>query len=75
VSFRDAWRNRTVVSTTFGDLRASKRASGRPKDLADLALLDELALATKAVGGKRRTRTAARGSRRGRTGSRRRAGL
>ncbi len=50
VSFRVAWRNRTVVSTTLGDLpvlglgelRANKLASGRPKDLADLALLNEM---------------------------------
>jgi hypothetical protein len=50
VSVRTAWRNRTLASTTFGDvpvlglseLRANKLASGRPKDLADLALLDEL---------------------------------
>jgi hypothetical protein len=73
VSFRTAWRNRTVASTTFGDvpvlglseLRANKLASGRPKDLADLALLDELALASKPAGAKRRKRSAARGSRRG----------
>jgi hypothetical protein len=40
VSFRTAWRNRTLASTTFGDvpvlglveLRANKLASGRPKD-------------------------------------------
>jgi len=29
----------------LADLRANKRAAGRPKDLLDLALLDELALA------------------------------
>lgn len=53
VSFRAAWRNRTTVSTTFGavpvlglaELRANKLASGRPKDLADVALLNEMELA------------------------------
>jgi hypothetical protein len=72
VSFRTAWRNRSVESTTFGDvpvlglseLRANKLASGRPKDLADLALLDELALAGKPARTKRRKRSAARGPRR-----------
>jgi len=62
VSFRAAWRNRTLASTTFGDvpvlglseLRTNKLASGRPKDLADLALLDELKLASKPVRAKRR---------------------
>jgi hypothetical protein len=72
VSFRTAWRNRTVASTTFGEvpvlglteLRANKLASGRPKDLADVALLDELALAGKPAGTKRGKRPAARASRR-----------
>jgi nucleotidyltransferase AbiEii toxin of type IV toxin-antitoxin system len=72
VSFRTAWRNRSVASTTFGDvpvlglaeLRANKLASGRPKDLVDVALLDELAPARKPAGTKRRKRPAARGSRR-----------
>lgn len=72
VSFRAAWRNRIVASTTFGEvqviglseLRANKLASGRPKDLADLALLDELALASKPAGAGRRRRSSARGSRR-----------
>jgi hypothetical protein len=62
VSFRTAWRNRIVAATTFGDvpvlglseLRANKLASGRPKDLADLALLDELRLARKPRRTKRR---------------------
>jgi hypothetical protein len=62
VSFRAAWRNRTVASTTFGDvpvlgfaeLRANKLASGRPKDLADLALLDELELANRPARVRRR---------------------
>lgn len=49
VSFERAWRGRTRVA--FGrakvgvlgerEFRANKRASGRPKDLLDLALLDE----------------------------------
>jgi hypothetical protein len=70
VSFRTAWRNRTVASTAFGEvpvlgileLRANKLAAGRPKDLADLALLDELALA--------RTSGAARRPRSGKPGPR-----
>lgn len=49
VTFRAAWRNRVTVETEIGELpvlgldefRANKRASGRPKDLLDLALLDE----------------------------------
>lgn len=53
VSFREAWKHRIVATTAIGpiaalglaQLRANKRASGRPKDLADLALLDELAFA------------------------------
>jgi hypothetical protein len=54
VSFSVAWKNRITMATEIGDvavlgladLRANKRAAGRPKDLLDLALLDELALAT-----------------------------
>jgi hypothetical protein len=54
VSFAVAWKNRITMATEIGDvavlgladLRANKRAAGRPKDLLDLALLDELALAT-----------------------------
>jgi hypothetical protein len=50
VSFRAAWKSRVVIKTAVGEvavlglaqLRANKRASGRPKDLLDLALLDEL---------------------------------
>jgi hypothetical protein len=50
VSFATAWRNRITMPTDIGDipvlgladLRANKRAAGRPKDLLDLALLDEL---------------------------------
>lgn len=53
VSFQDAWKNKITMATDIGDihvlglaeLRANKRAAGRPKDLLDLALLDELALA------------------------------
>jgi len=50
VSFDDAWRDREI--STFDGLsvpvlglaalRANKAATGRPKDLADLAMLDEL---------------------------------
>ena len=50
VSFDEAWRDRCSVE--LGDLtlpfigvaalRANKLATGRPKDLADVALLDEL---------------------------------
>lgn len=50
VSFPAAWKNRITMQTEVGDiavlgladLRANKRAAGRPKDLLDLALLDEL---------------------------------
>ena len=50
VSFREAWKHRIEVPTTIGpiaalgmeQLRANKRAAGRPKDLLDLALLDEM---------------------------------
>jgi hypothetical protein len=53
VSFAVAWKNRITMATEIGDvavlgladLRANKRAAGRPKDLLDLALLDELAVA------------------------------
>lgn len=53
VSFTIAWRNRVTMATDIGeiavlglaDLRVNKRAAGRPKDLLDLALLDELELA------------------------------
>jgi hypothetical protein len=50
VSFREAWRGR--VAAQFGDhevgflglaeLRKNKSAAGRPKDLADVAILDEM---------------------------------
>lgn len=49
VSFREAWKGRVPARmgghlvAVLGEeaLRANKLASGRPKDLADLALLDE----------------------------------
>jgi hypothetical protein len=51
VSFADAWRGRLI--SQFGDhqvgflgleqLRANKLASGRAKDLADAALMEEMA--------------------------------
>ena len=51
VTFRDAWRGRirvTIADREIGflgraELVANKRASGRTKDLLDLALLDEVA--------------------------------
>lgn len=71
VSFRTAWRSRQMMATTLGDvpvlglseLRANKLASGRPKDLADLALLDELTLASKPPRAKRRSGVRREGSR------------
>jgi hypothetical protein len=52
VSFREAWKHRVDAASAIGpiaalgldQLRANKRAAGRPKDLLDLALLDELEL-------------------------------
>jgi len=49
VRFEDAWTNRLIVPLAglevavlgHDDFIANKRASGRPKDLTDLALLDE----------------------------------
>jgi hypothetical protein len=49
VSFAAAWRNRTsaridgklIAVLGLRELRRNKRASGRPKDLLDIALLDE----------------------------------
>lgn len=49
VRFEDAWPRRLIVSLSGlnvpvisrQDFVANKRASGRPKDMADLALLDE----------------------------------
>ncbi|HEX5655697.1 MAG TPA: hypothetical protein VFX59_00815 [Polyangiales bacterium] len=55
VTFRDAWRGRLVAQ--FGDhqvgflgldqLRTNKLASARAKDLADVAIMDEMADATR----------------------------
>ncbi len=50
VSFREAWQGRLrarVGSTELcflgvAELKRNKLASGRPKDLADIALLDEI---------------------------------
>lgn len=55
VSFRTAWNNRVSIDTTAGpvavlglaELRANKTAAGRTKDQLDIALLDELELATR----------------------------
>ena len=55
VTFDEAWSSRKKVSIDGlqvpvigrADLIRNKRACGRPKDLADLALLDEVAEATK----------------------------
>ena len=55
VTFRTAWKHRVALGTPGGeipvlglaDLRANKLASGRPKDLLDLALLDEGAPASR----------------------------
>jgi hypothetical protein len=48
VAFRQVWKGRQTISTRAGDipvigtaeLRINKLATGRPQDLADLALLD-----------------------------------
>lgn len=69
VSFRAAWRNRIMASTPMGEvpvlglteLRANKLASGRPKDLADIALLGELELARKPATTGRRSSPRGRG--------------
>ena len=65
VSFTAAWRNRIPMATEIGEIAVlglaelrAKRAAGRPKDLLDLALLDELALAKPSR--RRPTRTEAR---------------
>jgi len=50
VSFREAWKGRLrgrvgrveVPFLGVAELKRNKLASGRPKDLADLALLDEV---------------------------------
>ncbi len=64
VSFQAAWRNRCEVRADHGmiavlslrDLVANKRASGRAKDLADLALLDEAAAVPPEVRSRSRAR-------------------
>jgi hypothetical protein len=56
VSFAAAWRGRveaelggvTIAVLGLAELRRNKRAAGRPKDLADLAALDELHAAARA---------------------------
>jgi hypothetical protein len=86
VSFATAWRNRRVVTIDGGnlpviglaDLRKNKRATGRPKDLLDVALLDEgpsTNVIARAPGRSRsrRPRPAARRSRTRGTASRRRS--
>ena len=63
VSFEAAWRGRMRVRVDglmvpflgLTEMRRVKRAVGRPKDRADLALLDEVA--PKRRGGQRKTRT------------------
>lgn len=80
VSFATAWKNRTrgdfgghrVNVISLRDYRRNKRASGRPKDLLDLALLDEGA-PTRAASRSRSTprRPAARPSRTPGTAARR----
>lgn len=62
VTFASAWKNRRrgmlgqrrVAVISLQDLRRNKRASGRPKDLLDLAMLDEGV--TRAAGRSRSTR-------------------
>jgi hypothetical protein len=82
VAFAGAWKRRVVVATEMGnlfvlgldDLRASKLAAGRTKDMLDLALLDELSLATTRAAGrsrsKRRRRVAPRSRTPGKAGAR-----
>jgi hypothetical protein len=64
VSFSSAWRNRrrTIIDghricvIGLADLRRNKRASGRTKDLLDLALLDEQVRPSKRPGRKKPSR-------------------
>jgi len=80
VTFATAWRNRMrgmlgrtrVAVIGLRDLRRNKRASGRTKDLLDLALLDEAA--TPAAGRSRRTRPRPAAKRSRTPGKRRRSG-
>lgn len=63
VSWAAAWKGRMAATLDNhrvfvigrAELRRNKRASGRPKDVADLAVLDD-APATRAAGRSRRTR-------------------
>ena len=77
VSFRDAWRGRLVAQ--FGDhrvgflgleqLRTNKLAAGRAKDLADIAIMEEMADATgttQAPSKRRPTTPAAKARKKGR---------
>jgi hypothetical protein len=72
VSFREAWKHRVELASEIGpipalgleELRANKRAAGRPKDMADLALLDELTLATSKARVDQRARPAKRSRKR-----------
>ncbi len=67
VSFATAWRNRAVVHLDGGDvpviglveLRANKVASGRPKDLSDVVILDELLASRVAARSRSRRRSPA----------------
>jgi hypothetical protein len=81
VSFAEAWRGRIVATTDIGpvpvlgmvELRKNKLASGRAKDLLDLALLDEGATPAASRSRSRPPRRAARPSRtRGKAGRKRR---
>jgi hypothetical protein len=73
VSFATAWKNRVpgdiggrrIHVIGLADLRRNKRASGRPKDLLDIALLDE-AKPTRA-GGRNQSRRPRRAAPRSRT--------
>jgi hypothetical protein len=64
VRFETAWKNRTIGTFAgmrinvlgLADYRRNKRASGRPKDLLDLALLDEDPPARPGVRPRRRRR-------------------
>ena len=71
VAFGAAWKGRMVIETDIGtlpilgptELRLNKRASGRPKDLFDLAMLDEGATPVAARSPNKRRRRAAPRSR------------
>ena len=61
VTYREAWSGRLPVNLAgipvavlgLRELIANKRAAGRPKDLADLALLEEVREQDRAVGSRR----------------------